>query len=115
MAPLIVDAKKTSKQIRPRQTAVPEDVEIEIAEVGEDRLAIISWPVVPRSRVSSLSSAEEAVLRGVAIGKSNAEIARAEFVSEATVRTHVRAILQKLGVRSQLAAVARARDVGWEE
>jgi DNA-binding NarL/FixJ family response regulator len=35
------------------------------------------------------------------------------FVSVATVRSQVRAILLKLGVNSQLAAVAAARQSGW--
>ena len=35
------------------------------------------------------------------------------FVSLATVRSHIRAILQKLGVNSQLAAVAAATKAGW--
>jgi DNA-binding NarL/FixJ family response regulator len=41
------------------------------------------------------------------------EVAQEAFVSEATVRTHVKSILAKLGVSSQLAAVALARDAGW--
>jgi DNA-binding NarL/FixJ family response regulator len=41
------------------------------------------------------------------------EVAQDAFVSEATVRTQVKSILAKLGVTSQLAAVAMARDDGW--
>jgi DNA-binding CsgD family transcriptional regulator len=35
-------------------------------------------------------------------------------VSLTTVRSQIRAVLQKLGVRSQLAAVAHANRVGWK-
>ena len=60
-----------------------------------------------------LSSRETQVLQALADGRSVAEIARDWVVSEATVRTQVRAVLTKLGVTSQLAAVAAARRAGW--
>jgi DNA-binding NarL/FixJ family response regulator len=46
-------------------------------------------------------------------GEPAESIAEHSFVSLATVRSQIRAILQKLDVRSQLAAVALARDAGW--
>jgi DNA-binding NarL/FixJ family response regulator len=63
----------------------------------------------------SLTEREQQVLAELVHGHQVEEISHRMFVSAATVRTHVRAILQKLGVRSQLAAVARAREVGWED
>lgn len=62
----------------------------------------------------SLTDREREVLGELMRGRQVEEISHDLFVSEATVRTHVRAILQKLAVRSQLAAVARAREVGWQ-
>ena len=56
---------------------------------------------------------ERQVLVGLAGGRTVDEIARDGRVSAATVRTQVRAILTKLGVRTQLAAVAQAREAGW--
>jgi hypothetical protein len=41
------------------------------------------------------------------------EIATSSFVSISTVRSQIKSILQKLGVNSQLAAVALARRVDW--
>lgn len=64
---------------------------------------------------ASLTDREQQVLTELMRGRQVDEISRGMFLSAATVRTHVRAILQKLGVRSQLAAVARAREVGWGE
>lgn len=61
----------------------------------------------------SLTEREAEVLAGLMYGVTVDEIAGRLYVSTATVRTHVRAILRKLGVRSQLAAVARARIAGW--
>lgn len=60
-----------------------------------------------------LSPREADVLRELCDGRSVALIARAAVVAEATVRSQVRAILTKLGVGSQLEAVALAHRVGW--
>ncbi|MGE3799270.1 MAG: LuxR C-terminal-related transcriptional regulator, partial [Thermomicrobiales bacterium] len=58
-----------------------------------------------------LTARELDVLRQLVEGKSNPEIARALFISERTVQTHVARILQKLGVSSRsAAAVAAVRD-----
>jgi hypothetical protein len=46
-------------------------------------------------------------------GLSGDEIAKAHYVAVTTVRSQVRGILQKLGVNSQLAAVATAVRAGW--
>jgi DNA-binding NarL/FixJ family response regulator len=61
----------------------------------------------------ALTPRERFVLAQAMDGRSAAEIASAAFVSEATVRTQIRGILGKLGVNSQLAAVAMARRVSW--
>jgi DNA-binding NarL/FixJ family response regulator len=65
------------------------------------------------SPFTQLSRREDEVLRALADGQSAAAIAAAAYVSEATVRTQIRAILTKLGVSSQLQAVALARRAGW--
>jgi DNA-binding NarL/FixJ family response regulator len=62
---------------------------------------------------TQLSRREDEVLRELAAGQPAAAIAAAAFVSEATVRTQIRAVLTKLGVSSQLQAVALARQAGW--
>lgn len=61
-----------------------------------------------------LTGRERFILAQVMDGRSAAEIATGAYVSEATVRTQIRAVLGKLGVRSQLAAVAAARRIGWD-
>jgi DNA-binding NarL/FixJ family response regulator len=60
-----------------------------------------------------LSLREKDVLRELIAGKSVEMIARDWVVSIATVRTQVRGVLTKLGVNSQLAAVAKAGAAGW--
>lgn len=61
----------------------------------------------------SLSPREDEVLRALAAGLPAATIAATGYVSEATVRTQIRAVLTKLRVSSQLQAVALARRAGW--
>ncbi|GHE07965.1 response regulator transcription factor [Klenkia taihuensis] len=60
-----------------------------------------------------LTPREAEVLRHLAAGLPAAAIASSAHVSEATVRTQIRAVLSKLGVQSQLQAVAAARRAGW--
>jgi DNA-binding NarL/FixJ family response regulator len=64
-------------------------------------------------RFEALTPRECDVLHALTQGRSAEEIAADAFVSLATVRTHIRSILQKLGVSSQLAAVATANRFGW--
>lgn len=61
-----------------------------------------------------LTPREAEVLAGLYEGKSADSIARESFVSLATVRSQIHSLLQKLGVSSQIAAVAAARRAGWE-
>jgi DNA-binding NarL/FixJ family response regulator len=60
-----------------------------------------------------LTPRERQVLASLMEGTSAEAIATAWFVSEATVRTQIRGVLTKLGVSSQLAAVATARAAAW--
>ena len=66
-----------------------------------------------RARFEALTPREALVLSGLANGLSAEEIAREHFVALTTVRSQIRAVLQKLGVRSQLAAVAVADAHRW--
>jgi len=60
-----------------------------------------------------LTDRESHVLRELTRGRTVAAIARASVVSEATVRSQVRSVLAKLGVRSQLEAVVAAQRSSW--
>lgn len=58
----------------------------------------------------SLSTRELEILRALATGSSNKELANQLFISEATVKTHLIHIYQKLGVDTRTAAVTVARE-----
>lgn len=66
-----------------------------------------------RRPFARLTTKEGQVLARLMEGHPLAEIAGSQSVSITTIRTQIRSILQKLGVNSQLAAVALAYAAGW--
>lgn len=98
--------------------AAPEDLRDAIFRVaaGETLLQPVSTdPVRARYRfgdeaapTESFSSREVAILRLLAGGYSNREIARSLFLAEGTVKNYVSTILEKLGTRDRTRAVLKA-------
>ncbi|HEX5692813.1 MAG TPA: response regulator transcription factor, partial [Roseiflexaceae bacterium] len=66
---------------------------------------------VAKSLIEPLSARELEVLRLIASGKSNAEIAQTLVIAISTVKTHTNSIFGKLQVTSRTQAIALARDL----
>jgi DNA-binding NarL/FixJ family response regulator len=62
--------------------------------------------------LSQLTSRELEVLKLIARGYSNAEIASQLYISDATVKIHVKRVLQKLDLRDRVQAVVVAYETG---
>ncbi len=66
-------------------------------------------------RIAGLTEREREVLRLIAYGRTNKEIAEELVISPATARNHVSHILEKLGMRSRSEAAALAAEIGLRE
>jgi DNA-binding NarL/FixJ family response regulator len=89
---------------------------VRAAARGETVLApLVAARLVSRMRVpaaEALTPREVEVLAAVARGLSNAEIGRALFIGEATVKTHLLRVFSKLGVDDRTRAVTVAMERG---
>ncbi|AXH35606.1 DNA-binding response regulator [Humibacter sp. BT305] len=88
---------------------------VRAAAAGESALApAVAGRLLARMRAPrvSLSAREIEVLALVAEGASNGEIAARLHITDATVKSHLVHVFDKLGVGSRTAAVSRARDLG---
>jgi DNA-binding CsgD family transcriptional regulator len=81
------------------------------AEIGHGRAQAIATPEGPAD--TRLTAREQEVLRLVALGRSNREIARELFISPKTASVHVSNILAKLGAqgRTEAAAIGRREEL----
>ncbi len=83
-----------------------------VAWPGNEATGVGVADAQPTGRRLTLTERELQVLRGMADGKSNAEIGRELFVSEDTVKTHARRLFRKLGARDRAHAVAAGFRAG---
>ncbi len=78
-----------------------------------DRAAAMAPRSLPRtSLIEPLTARQLEVLRLVAAGRSNRQIAAELFVTLSTVKTHVHTVSGKLGAANRVEAVARGRELG---
>ncbi|MFJ8696317.1 response regulator [Streptomyces roseolilacinus] len=94
----------------------PEELFTAIRAAAEGRTALsapVAGRVMDRARGAagpSLTARERDILRQLARGLGNRDIARALFISEATVKTHLSRVYAKLGVDTRAGAVAVAKE-----
>lgn len=90
--------------------AIADDFTADVLDTSELGVESQSHPYAGRSmdeRSERLTPREWDVLRNLASGKTNAQIATGLFVTEGTVKSHVKHILRKLGATNRTEAVAR--------
>ena len=90
--------------------------------VGSSSAALARLPSAPPADTAAavsaanawatLSEREAQVARAVSAGRSNKEVAAAMFISERTVKAHLSAVFEKLGVRDRLQLVLRLATSG---
>jgi DNA-binding CsgD family transcriptional regulator/tetratricopeptide (TPR) repeat protein len=105
----LTDAYRTARKLGARPLAAR--VAEELARVGEPVDRRVGLQATADVERSGLTRRELEVLRLVAGGRTNREIARDLFLSPRTVDMHVRNILRKLDCRSRTEAVRRAADL----
>jgi len=66
------------------------------------------------ARFEALTGRERAILERTCAGLTNAEIGKALFISDKTVRNHLTRIFDKLGVGTRAQAIVAARDLGFK-
>ncbi len=120
----VYDALKAGASGFLLKTAPPDRVvdAIRVVASGESLLApeitrrliedYVGRPPAASSPPADLTEREVEVLRNLAAGRSNQEIAAALFLSEATVKTYVARIFQKLDLRDRAQAVVYAYETG---
>lgn len=74
--------------------------------------APVALPTIAETSLASLSPRERDILRGIARGASNKEIAREHGIAETTVKIHVQHVLRKLDVSSRVHAAVIATENG---
>jgi DNA-binding CsgD family transcriptional regulator len=84
----------------------------EVAALGESVVERLGSRAAAEAGNAGLSRRELEVVRLLAVGRTNREIAQALFLSPRTVDMHVRNILRKLDCRSRVEAAGRAAELG---
>ncbi len=96
---------------RKRETVVVREVPVEVPVVP----VRVTEPFAAdpaRARELGITPRELEILREIAAGLSNREIAARLFVSENTVKTHSSRLFEKLGAKRRTQAVQRAKEAG---
>jgi DNA-binding CsgD family transcriptional regulator len=104
------DAYRTARKLGARPVAA--EAAREVAALGESVVRRLGRRAAADAQSAGLSRRELEVVRLVAVGRTNREIAQELFLSPRTVDMHVRNILRKLDCRSRVEAAQRATELG---
>jgi DNA-binding NarL/FixJ family response regulator len=104
------EAYRGARRLGSRMLAV--ETAREVAALGESVAGRLGRRAEADAEGSGLSRRELEVMRLVAVGRTNREIARELYLSPRTVDMHVRNILRRLGCRSRVEAAHRAGELG---
>jgi DNA-binding CsgD family transcriptional regulator len=104
------DAYRTARKLGARPLAA--EAAREVAALGESVVERLGRRAAGDADGSGLSRREREVVRLLALGRTNREIAQELFLSPRTVDMHVRNILRKLDCRSRVEAAGLARELG---
>ncbi len=104
------DAYRTARKLGARPLAA--EAAGEVAALGESVVRRLGRRAAAEANGAGLSRRELEVVRHVAAGRTNREIALELFLSTRTVDMHVRNILRKLDCRSRVEAVNRVGELG---
>ena len=106
---LMIDAYRTFRRLRARPFWIQAAADLDSVGVQVDRR--LGRRAADELDHGGLTRRELEILRRVAVGSTNREIATDLFVSTRTVDMHVRNLLSKLGCRTRTEAVARAHEL----
>jgi DNA-binding CsgD family transcriptional regulator len=106
----LVDAYRCARKLGARPVAA--EAARQMAELGESIATRLGSRAEADVQGSGLTRRELEVMRLVAVGRTNREIAQELFLSPRTVDMHVRNILRKLDCRSRVEAAHRAGELG---
>jgi len=106
----LASAYRTARRLGARPLAMR--AAEETARLGESVERRLGRRAAAAHDGAGLSRREVEVMRLLAVGRTNREIARELFLSPRTVDAHVRSIFTKLGCRSRVEATARAGELG---
>jgi ATP/maltotriose-dependent transcriptional regulator MalT len=80
-------------------------------QLGHELQLVRAQPINRMKPAGELTRREREILGLVHQGRTNREIANALFISEVTVKAHLRHVYEKLGVRSRTEAAVRAGEI----